>query len=71
MRRFIRFLQFKISDSYISALTTPDAKLQDYLRLSVTRWFDLGAKSGRRNAIDNIVALLHHQTYLMDADEDE
>ncbi len=67
VRRYMRFLQFKISDSYIAALTTVDEseeEMADILELWATEWFDLQSPGGRRAAVHNIVALVARQASL-------
>ena len=63
----MRFLQFKISDLYITALTTVDEseeEMDDILELWATGWFDLQSPGGRCAAAHNIVALVARQASL-------
>jgi hypothetical protein len=61
VRRYLRFLEFSIPDSYIAALTTSGQGLVDYVELWATPWFDLKSPGGRCNTVDNIVALVRRQ----------
>ncbi len=58
----MRILQFKISDSYLAALTTQNQDLTDFVELYATPWFDLQSPGGRYGAVDNIVALVGGQS---------
>jgi hypothetical protein len=58
----MRFLQFKISKSYIEALVAEDQEMDnDFVELWATEWFDLKSQGGRCNAVDHIVALIRRQ----------
>jgi hypothetical protein len=57
VRRYICILQFKISESYIAALTTQE-ELTDFMELWVTPWFDLQSPGGRCSVVDNLAALV-------------
>ena len=63
----MRFFQFKISDSYIAALTTvndSEEEMDDVLELWATEWCNLQGSGGRRAAVHNIVALVARQAIL-------
>lgn len=62
VRRYMRLLQFKISESYIAALTTQNQDMADFIELWATPWFDLKSRGGRCKAVDNIVALVRRQS---------
>jgi hypothetical protein len=65
VRRYMRFFQFRISDAYIAALTAKHQKLTEFVEVWATPWFDLKNQSGRRNAADNVVALVRRQPHLV------
>ncbi|KAK3303824.1 uncharacterized protein B0T15DRAFT_285460 [Chaetomium strumarium] len=60
-RRYMRFLQFTVPESYVTSLETSE-QMKYLIELRATPWFDLRSPSGRKNAIGNIVALVRRQT---------
>ncbi|KAH6840614.1 hypothetical protein B0I37DRAFT_408352 [Chaetomium sp. MPI-CAGE-AT-0009] len=62
-RRYMRFLQFKISDAYVEELVAGDGGrgMTNFVELWATPWFDLKSAAGRGNAVDNLVALIFRQ----------
>ena len=61
VRRYMCLFQFKISASYIAALTTQE-KLTDFVELWATPWFDLQSPGGRCSVVDNLAALVGRQS---------
>lgn len=62
-RQYMRFLQFKISDKYVAELVADDGEkdMTAFVELWATPWCNLKNEAGRRDAIDNIVALILRQ----------
>jgi hypothetical protein len=68
VREYMRFLQFKISDSFIASVTSVndgEGEMDDVLELWATEWFNLRGAGGRRAAVHNIVALVARQANLV------
>jgi hypothetical protein len=59
-RRYIRFFQFKITDSYVEALLQ-GGDPPGMLEVWSTSWFDLADEGGRRQAMDHVIALARYR----------
>lgn len=57
VRRYMRFLEFRISGAYVDELTSHGA-MTEFINLYVSPLFNLRSPGGRRGVVDNIVAII-------------